>query len=63
MMDTYIKCDKCGEYVPYEDGFTIHVEKIMGSSIDEIGQRNMDFCRKCVIELLTGCNKMEVKEK
>ena len=62
-MATYIKCDKCGEFERYEDGFTVHVEKIYGSAVDEIGKRNIDFCRKCTIELLTECNKMEVKEK
>lgn len=62
-MATYIKCDKCGEYVPYGDGFTVYVEKKYGSAVDEMGKRNIDFCRKCTIELLTECNKMEVKEK
>lgn len=62
-MATYIKCDKCGDYVPYGDGFIVHVEKLCGSAVDEIGKRNMDFCRKCTIELLTECNKMEVEKK
>lgn len=41
-MATYIKCDKCGEFERYDDGFTVHVEKIVGRSVDEIGKRNID---------------------
>lgn len=61
-MATYIKCDKCGDYVPYGDGFTVHVEKKYGNAVDKMGERCIDFCRKCTIELLTECNKMEVEK-
>jgi len=57
-MATFIKCDKCGDYVSYDAAYRVYVEKMMGSNLDSIyGKKNIDFCEKCAIELIDSCKE------
>lgn len=57
-MATYIKCDKCGEYVNYNNGYSVQIVKLIGSNIvPDYGKANIDLCDKCAKELIDSCKE------